>query len=59
MGRFITEKILYEDKEWTPEDLISWGYIHARRHSDITIEIAAHIFNSAFINQDNLNSAAL
>ena len=53
MGRFITEIIVYESKEWTPEDLISWGYTHARRHSDITIEIAAHIFNSAFINQDN------
>lgn len=53
MGKFITEIIVYENKEWTPEDLFSWGYTHARRHSDITIEIAAHIFNSAFINQDN------
>lgn len=53
MGRFITEIIVYESKEWTPEDLISWGYTLARRHSDITIEIAAHIFNSAFIHQDN------
>lgn len=53
MGSFITEKIVYENKEWTPEDLISLGYTHARRHSELTIEIAAHLFNSAFINQDN------
>lgn len=53
MGRFVTEIIVYEYKEWTPEDLISWGYTNARRHSDVTIEIAAHLFNAAFINQDN------
>ena len=52
MGRYITKKIVYENKEWTPEDLISWGHISARRHSNVTMEIAAHIFNSAFINQD-------
>ena len=53
MGRYITEIIVYENKEWTPEDLISWGYTHARRHSEITIEIAAHIFYTAFLNLDN------
>ena len=53
MGRFSTEIIVYENREWTPEELISRGDTHARRPSDITIEIAAHIFNSAFINQDD------
>ena len=52
MGRYITEFIYYENKEWLPEDLISWGFACAHRHSDVTIEIAAHIFNAALVNND-------
>lgn len=52
MGRYITEKIYYGAKEWSPDDLIFWGQTCALRHSDVTMEIAAHIFNAAFVNRD-------
>ena len=52
MGKYITEKIYYNAKEWSPDELIFWGQTCALRHSDVTIEIAAHIFNAAIVNKD-------
>lgn len=52
MGRYKTDIIHYESKEWPTEDLIFFGFTCARRHSEVTIEIAAHLFDAAFINYD-------
>ena len=58
MGKYKTEKIHYENKEWLPEDLIFLGLTFANKHPDVTKEIAAHIFNAAIIyNDDELTTA--
>lgn len=52
MSRYKTDHIYYENKEWPPDDIIVWGLSCARRHPEVTIEIAAHLLNAAIIYND-------
>ena len=53
MGRYKTDTIYWENKYYSPEDLISWGFSCAPKHPKVTIDVAAHILREAFIMQDN------
>lgn len=53
MGRYKTDRIYWGNKYYSPEELISWGFGCAPKHSDVTMDIAAHIFREAFLLQDD------
>ena len=53
MGRYKTDKIYYPNRWQRTEDLVADGYYCAQNKRSETLEIAAHLMDAAYNNQDD------